>query len=709
MPRRARHDHRAGPIRVLHVDDDLEFADLTADVLEREDDRLAVTTAPSAADGLDLLAADGFDCVVSDYEMPGRNGLEFLEAVREEEPDIPFILYTGRGSEDLASEAISAGVTDYLRKEGGIDQYAVLANRVRNAVERARAERERERHLEAIETAQEGISVLDGDGYFVYVNEAYADLYGYDPGDLLGEHWEILYRAEDVRHIHEEVLPEVRETGRWHGTTTGLRADGTTFVEDHVLARTADGDLVCTVRDVTEAEALREKYELVVKASTDAFWDWDPRTDEIDRSGDYLSQFGYGPADVGPGTDWWRERIHPDDRDRVLDALWEAVEDPEATYDETYRFRTADGSYGYLRSRGYAVYDDTGEAVRMVGAHTDITDQKERERELARSERRYRALAEHLPNGAVLAFDTDLRYRAAHGDIFSETESVPGDYLGNHISEVFDGETLARKRDLYEATLEGRRQRDEMAFAGRVYRVHTIPVRDEEGAVTGGLVVTRDITDHEELERKKDRLEEFTSIVSHDLRNPLNVARGHAELAREDCDSEYLDGVIRAHERMETLIDDLLALARSGQHIDEKVPVDLRTLSVDCWDAVVTDEATLEAEVDRLIRADRNRLRQLLENLFRNAVEHGGPGVTVTVGELVDGFYVADDGAGVPTDERDRIFDAGYSTARDGTGFGLSIVEDVADAHEWSIRAAEGTDGGARFEVTGVEFADAAR
>ena len=159
---------------------------------------------------------------------------------------------------------------------------------------------------------------------------------------------------------------------------------------------------------------------------------------------------------------------------------------------------------------------------------------------------------------------------------------------------------------------------------------------------------------------------------------------------------------------METLIDDLLVLAQSGRQIDELAPVALRTLAIDCWDGVATDEATLETATDRRIRADRNRLRQVLENLFRDAVVHGGSAVTVTIGQLADGFYVEDDGPGIPADDREQIFDAGYSTARDGTGFGLSIVEEIADAHDWSIRVTEGADSGARFEVTGVASADAA-
>ena len=224
-----------------------------------------------------------------------------------------------------------------------------------------------------------------------------------------------------------------------------------------------------------------------------------------------------------------------------------------------------------------------------------------------------------------------------------------------------------------------------------------------------------------ELERKNDRLEEFASVVSHDLRNPLNVAQGHLELARGEAENEHLETVTDAHDRMGRLIEDLLTLAREGESIDGTDPVDLAELGAACRRDLATAEATLSVRIDRTVVADRNRLRQLLENLLRNsvehgstgnraepddAVEHGGSGVTVTIGELDDGtgFYVADDGPGIPEADRERVFEGGYTTSESGTGFGLRIVERIADAHGWSVRATESADGGARFEFAGVEF-----
>ena len=220
---------------------------------------------------------------------------------------------------------------------------------------------------------------------------------------------------------------------------------------------------------------------------------------------------------------------------------------------------------------------------------------------------------------------------------------------------------------------------------------------------------TRDISAQKEREQKleatNDRLEQFASIVSHDLRNPLNIAQIHVQLANDEHESEHLDTVVRAHERIEALIDDVLALSRAGNQVPDTESVALASLTETCWQTVPTADATLVIDTDRELLADRGHLQQLLENLVRNAIEHGGERVTVTVGDLDTGFYVEDDGAGIPPTERTRVFEAGISTAGSGTGLGLNIAKQIADAHGWQIRCADATSGGARFEVTGVESA----
>jgi PAS domain S-box-containing protein len=263
----------AGSVRVLHVDDEPDFADLTAAYLERTMDSFTVDTAMRADEVIADRPQDTYDCIISDYDMPGMNGLAFLERIREDAPKLPFILYTGKGSEEIAAEAISAGVTDYIQKEPGTSQYTVLANRVQNAVEARRDELQVTRGHRAMNAAWDGISTLDHEGRFTYLNDAYAATFGYEREELLGDHWQKIHSAEGLETVNGEILPAVDETGTWTGETLLERADGTQFIGEHTVASIEDDGAVCVVRDRTDREELdkqlrheRERFRLLVDA-----------------------------------------------------------------------------------------------------------------------------------------------------------------------------------------------------------------------------------------------------------------------------------------------------------------------------------------------------------------------------------------------------------------------------------------------------------
>jgi len=481
----------AEPIRLLLVDNDPEFADLTAEFLQRETERFVVTPVRDSDDAHEQLADGEFDCVVSDYELTPVNGIEFLEQVREERPDLPFILFTGRGSEEVASEAISAGATDYLQKETGVSQYAVLANRIENAVEQHRARRRSER-----------------------------------------EHRRRKQLLDRFSALFEE-FPEP------------------TFAYEYV-----DGEPI--IREVNDA---------------------------------FEGTFGYGAERaVGTPVD---DLVVPPDRLSEAQAIDERVQAGEPVDREVLR-ETADGErYFYLRNIPLTAAD----GIDGFAVYADIHERKRRQ---------------------------------------------------------------------------------------------------------------------QALERKNERLEQFVSIVSHDLRNPLNVASSRLTLARDDCDSDHLAYVADAHDRIEAIIDSTLTLARQGESVAETEVVDLPTVARRWWEGVPTGEADLAVTTKLRLRADADRLRHVFENLYRNSIEHGGESVTVTVGAVGGGdgdedhpagFYVADDGSGLPADH-DDLFEPGVSTERDGTGFGLTIVRDLAEAHGWAVEATESDAGGARFEFTGVEVVE---
>ncbi|MFC7186640.1 sensor histidine kinase [Halorubrum yunnanense] len=212
----------------------------------------------------------------------------------------------------------------------------------------------------------------------------------------------------------------------------------------------------------------------------------------------------------------------------------------------------------------------------------------------------------------------------------------------------------------------------------------------------------------ERMQRQRDQLEEFTRVVSHDIRNPLGIVDGYLDMAERTGDPEHFQRCRDAVDRMESLLADLLFLTREGQTLGGREEVDLAALARESWSFVSGEAAGLAVDTDRVVMGDWSRLQQVFENLFRNSVEHGGDDVTVRVGDLADGsgIYVEDDGAGIPEEERDEVFVDGYTTDVSGTGLGLTIIQQVVSAHGWEIALTESDAGGARFEISGMEFVE---
>lgn len=204
-----------------------------------------------------------------------------------------------------------------------------------------------------------------------------------------------------------------------------------------------------------------------------------------------------------------------------------------------------------------------------------------------------------------------------------------------------------------------------------------------------------------QLDRERRRIEEFRSLVSHDIGNPLNIASGRLELAKDNCDSDHLENATDAMERVDALLDRGLSFVEAGKPPDEQDSVPLATLARECWEDVGEGRGTLVAE-DWTVSADRTRLRQLFNELLRNALVHSEGDVRIGVGPLSDGsgFYVADTGPGIPADEHEYVFDLGYTTVPTREGKGLTLVAEIAGAHGWDVRLGPpDADDGARVEI----------
>jgi signal transduction histidine kinase/CheY-like chemotaxis protein len=511
----------ADSAEVLLIDDPERVAEVETELRSRLDG-LSFVTAADTVEALELLDRRAIDCVVSNYEVPDENGVEFLQglellqAVRERSPDLPFILFTEIGNEEIAQKAIAAGVTEYIVRWGEEYAYDRLADRLESAIARRQAERR---------AAQQ-----------TRINEVIRDIN------------QALVRAS----THEEIVQSV-------------------------CAQLASSDQYaaawCGALDSSERRFEPHAWGGVDAASDGPIWVGDDTAEAIDRA------------------------IRTGDVQIVTDEAGVSWSDDRATESVTgavIPFVFQDECYGAL-----AVY-----------------------------------------TGRPAAFD--------------ETEH-------DVLSEL--GETIAYALDAVQAR-------------------RAIEARERE------------------LQRQNEQLDEFVSIVSHDIRNPLSVGQMYLEEVKQDVDHDDLEEIEVSLNRMEQLVDDLLTLARQGRRIESPVETRLAEVVERAWENVETGEADLERQTDiGTIRADADRLVQALENLFRNSVEHGGDAPTIRVGRLADGgFYVEDDGPGIDGSDPEMILEMGYSTNETGTGFGLGIVDEIVDAHGWSLTVGESEADGATDE-----------
>ena len=301
-----------------------------------------------------------------------------------------------------------------------------------------------------------------------------------------------------------------------------------------------------------------------------------------------------------------------------------------------------------------------------------------------------------------------------------------------HVSEVFA--TRPTLLSCYERSVAGAPIDDDTILAcdiageQRFYDIGVSTIANSMGEAAGVVVVGRDISEERrqrgqlqvqtaKLERQNERLDQFGQYVSHDLRNPIQVASGYVELARETEDLSRLDDIDRAIRRMSEMVEELRELTAVDRDSLEPERVNVARAAHTAWAHVDTGDATLSVPNNDIILADNDYLLHVFENLFRNSIEHGRPDepgvamgdggtdhLTVTVGPLDDGgFFVEDDGVGIPEADRDAVLDHGYTTTDEGTGLGMSIVRTIADAHEWSVAVTESESGGARFEFRNVD------
>ncbi|MFB6175581.1 MAG: PAS domain S-box protein, partial [Halobaculum sp.] len=673
------------PIRVLHVDDDESFGSLVARSLPTDGTEFSVTTETSVRAGLSRLRREEFDCVVSDYNFPDRDGIEFLEEIRAEFDDLPFVLYTGRGSEAVASEAISAGVTDYIQKETGTAQFDVLRNRIENAVSQYRArqaaERTERQYHRLIEASTDVIAIVDTDGTFEYLSPAVEQILGYEPAELLGEScFDYLHPAHretardslsDLLAGDPAVLPSRFEVRTKEGSWTWVEIRARDLRDDPAV-----GGVVVYARDISRRKHREERLSALFETTRDLV-----AADGVTGVASEMVRAAEDILDLHVCSVY---RATGDTLEPVV-----ATDDAESLFETIPVLDVADSVAGTVYQSGEPAFEDDvrsrsdvanpdtpvrSELVLPIGdfgvymaASTEVGAFSERDKVLAqllvsnaesvidrvRQEsvvRTQKEKLERLQARVRQLMTTETRAETARVAVEAASDVIGARRNGVHL-RVEDGDTLdgvavadevreafdgapAYERDAEAGTADAvvwdafergeslsiedlaefdRIEESSVSRSALLYPVgdHGVFIGSwtEPAAYTetdetlfellaAALETALDRVEREqallertaELEAQNERLDEFTSVVSHDLRNPLNVATGNLDLLRSECDSEYIDAVEQAHDRMAALIDDLLTIAYQDTSDPDTTRVVLDLMVTQAEQTVDTDD-----------------------------------------------------------------------------------------------------------------------
>jgi len=517
------------------------------------------------------------------------------------------------------------------------------------------------------------------------------------------------------------------------------------------------GHVIARARGVALLSAAEAKYRILVEQLPAIIYiaDSDSRNSTRYISPQIETILGFTPAEWLADPNLWLKQIHPDDQQRVLAEITQAYTNDGPVPTE-YRSRNRDGRIVWLRDESKIVRDEEGRPLFMQGIMLDITERHHAEAALRRSELLYRTLARNFPNGAVFLFDHDLRYTIADGQGLAEQGYSRETFEGRTLYEVLPPQLVSIQEPLYRAALAGHESINESVAGERTFIAYYQPVRNEQGEIFAGMVMSHDITAlkqaeqalvaervllsrrvtertadlssaNAELARAARLKDEFLASMSHELRTPLNAVIGLTESLREqtygplsDRQDRPLSMIEESSRHLLTLINDILDLAKIGAG---KMDLDIERVAVEaiCQASLRMIRQTaqqkriaIQMQLDptaTYVLADARRLIQILVNLLMNAVKFTPSGGTIGLEVQCNAeqqalrFTVWDTGIGIPTEQLARLFqpfvqlDSRLARQYEGTGLGLALVSRMTEMHGGSVAVSSTVGVGSRFTI----------
>lgn len=621
----------------------------------------------------------------------------------------------------------------------------MFASVVRDITERKAAENKLRLQAQVLDQVGQAVLATDVSGSVIYANHSALELFGLEASAVLQLNLQSI-GIEEIPLDGADVIRSRLEKGEtWHGELAVAWRNGQRIpaLGSVSALRDRDGKVTGTIRvytDITERkraeESLREseeRFRMLSKATNDAIWDLNITASSVWFNRAYGTLFGYSSEDVHPQIEWWQTKLHPEDRERVLESFHKAINTKAEHWSCEYRFRRNDGTYANVLDRGYVIRDRAGAAVRMVGGMTDLT-------EIKRSEERLAQQAALLDVAREAILDQDLEghiifWNRGAERIYGWTAE---ETIGRRITELSWSSETAHKEALSHVLANGEWE-GEIAQRTKDGRIVTVLVRwtlvrDSKGCPKSILSINNDITEKKKLENQFLRAQRLESIgvlaggIAHDLNNILAPILMSIEILgqqiQEESGLELLATLKCSAERGADLVRQVLSFARGieGKRISvnpSHIIREVQKIIRDTFPKNISVTLRLPKE-PWLITGDPTQVHQVLMNLCvnaRDAMPNGGRLALTIENVLLDEIYarlnpnaragryvvitVADTGAGIPVDLQEKIFEP-FFTTKDigaGTGLGLSTTQGIVKSHYGFVQLESQVGKGSEFKV----------
>jgi PAS domain S-box-containing protein len=741
------------PYTILIVEDDPGFTSYLKRLLRRMD--LRIITASCGRQAIEYLNQNPFDLVLQDIGLPDMDGYQIMDHIRQRVPGIPVIVMTGEVTVESAVKALRKGAYDYLRKPF---EPTELLKTIENALYRIRLEQQRkqaeenlreseERYRQLFDSESDAVVVFDAKTMqFEDVNPAALNLFGYSKQEFLS--LLVLDISAEIQKTRKklELLKKVPFSNRQVPLRYLKKKDGSTFpAEISAGDFISDGrkKIIGTIRDITirhrdgeELKQTKQRLEHVLTSSPAVIYSCNPTGDCATTfiSDNVKTELGYEPREFTQSRDFWIDHIHPDDVQHVKDEFLKLVD--QGGHILEYRFQHKNGSYRWMRDELRLLFDEGAKSAEVVGSWTDITDMKQTEEDLRKSEQQFRDLIENSPIGISIFQDDQFVYQnpeqiringpSSEKNIFQDLEKIHPDDLAKvktAYRQILKEQVPVAEVDFKYFQSPKKNLKSDLRWVWS--RAIAFKYRGQKSI----LINAMDMTKAKQLEQQlliKNKMLSLGRVaagIAHEIRNPLTGINTYLYTIEDFCDSDNLGPeemeIIRqiitqiqvASNKIESVIKRVMDFSKPGApkmvrtNINEALEEAIELSSVTMRKNDVKIEKSLATDLPPCY-ADPHLIEQVVLNLITNAAKamemsNGNKRVEIKSSAKNNtlSIQVADSGPGVPEEHREKIFDPFFTTKDDGSGIGLNIAQRIVADHNGSIKLDSSKWGGAEFKI----------